>query len=359
MFGGSVLGETVMSGVGTRLSDLGEKALIRDLIRPRFNPQGDEDSIGDDCAIVPLKPGEAVCASTDRVPADLVSFRLGILDHFGLGRYLAVLNLSDIAAMGARPVGLLLNLGLPGDMAVAHLDALLRGVGDACESYGCRVIGGDLSSASELCLSATSLGSLDPARALRRGTAQPGDSIYCSDFIGLTSSAFAYFLTAKPAGMKLSAASENLLMDCFRKVRPRFDVSSALVASGHRASAMDNTDGAGQSFLELAEASGTAFVLRADALPLHSVTFELAELLSLDAVDLALSAGADFQLLGAAEPSLFAGKTPENIIAVGEVGDGTGLYLARAGRAPEPYAPRGWTYFSELEDAYISTSPAS
>jgi thiamine monophosphate kinase len=77
------------------LRDVGEKTLIRDLVHPLLNPMSDEDSIGDDCAIVSVPPGFGVCASTDRVPADLVRFRLGILDHFGFGRYLAVLNLGD------------------------------------------------------------------------------------------------------------------------------------------------------------------------------------------------------------------------------------------------------------------------
>lgn len=353
MIGGSRLDGVDVEQASQCLRDLGEKRIIREIVRPLFNPNGDADSVGDDCAIVRLGSGPGLCASTDRVPTDLVSFRLGILDHAGLGRYLAVLNLSDIAAMGAQPAGLLLNLGLPSDMLVDNLKSLLQGVDEVCLSHDCRVIGGDLSSAFELCLSATSLGILDPAHALRRNAAQPGDKIYCSDKLGLTATAFAYFLTAKPAGIHLTAASEQTLMDCFRKVRPRFDVSSMLVASGRRASAMDNTDGAGQTFLELAEASGTAFVLRASSFPLHSITLDLAELLSLDAVDLALSAGADFQILGAVEPTLFDEQLAPEIFAVGEVREGDGLFLERPGRAAERYAPQGWNYYSAVERAHL------
>lgn len=335
-----------------RLRDVGEKSLIRDLIRPMLNPEGDADSIGDDCAVIPVSAG-GFCASTDRVPADLVSFRLGILDYRGLGRYLAVLNLSDIAAMGGRPAGLLLNLGLPGDLRTADLEALLLGAGEACAEHGCRVVGGDLSSASELCLSATSLGVLAPARALRRGAARPGDRVYCSDVLGLTATAFAYFLRAKPAGLSLPEDSEAVLMDCFRKVRPRFDVSAALVASGGRASAMDNTDGAGQSYLELAEASGVAFILHTDTLPLHPLTGEVADLLDMDALDLALSAGADFQLLGAAAPLVFE-VAAHVLTAVGTVAEGSGLYLQRPGVDPAPFTPQGWNYYSVVEDAYAA-----
>src|SRR5262249_49684969 len=100
------------------IADVGEKELIRSTIKPLLNPTDDHNSIGDDCAAIPIRAGSLACISTDRVPADLISFRLGIISHRGLGNYLAILNLSDIAAMGAEPVGLLLNLALPSNTSV-------------------------------------------------------------------------------------------------------------------------------------------------------------------------------------------------------------------------------------------------
>ncbi|HEV2486290.1 MAG TPA: AIR synthase related protein [Terracidiphilus sp.] len=144
------------------LSDVGEKALIRDFIKPFFNGPDDPSGVGDDCAMVSLGD-EVVLLSTDRVPSDLTAFRLGILDYSGLGDYLARLNLSDIAACGGKAVGLLLNLGLPPDIKYDDVIALCRGFGSRAEAHGATVLGGDITSASELSISATSIGNtLDP-----------------------------------------------------------------------------------------------------------------------------------------------------------------------------------------------------
>ena len=109
----------------TTVADIGEKALIEDILRPLFNPANDRDSVGDDCAAVEIPFGSLALVSTDRVPADLISFRAGILDFRALGRYLGVLNLSDIAACGGVPLGLLLNCGLPSHVKVNDILSML------------------------------------------------------------------------------------------------------------------------------------------------------------------------------------------------------------------------------------------
>src|SRR4051812_15727761 len=105
------IGEAPMAAV--TIGEIGEKQIIERFLRPLFNPNNDENGVGDDCAAVELPSGTLGLYSTDRVPADLISYRSGVLDNFGLGRYLAVLNLSDIAACGGSPQALLLNFGLP------------------------------------------------------------------------------------------------------------------------------------------------------------------------------------------------------------------------------------------------------
>ena len=91
----------------SNISEYGEKALIEKFIKPLFNPNNDLFGIGDDCAMIEDKADEITLLSTDRVPADLISFKLGLIDYFGLGNYLAQLNISDIVAFGGKPVGLL------------------------------------------------------------------------------------------------------------------------------------------------------------------------------------------------------------------------------------------------------------
>jgi thiamine-monophosphate kinase len=215
-------------GRAKMIREVGEKELIRSVIKPLLNPADDPNSVGDDCAVVQAEAGSLFCLSTDRVPADLISFRLGIITHRGLGYYLAILNLSDLAAMGAKPSGLLLNLGLPPDTLVDDLVAFLRGARDACTEYGCRILGGDLSNSIELSLSATSFGTVAQSDLLRRRGASRGDLIFCANPIGMTATAFAYFLRAKPRGFALGAPEEDRLKEQFRKPRARFDIARAL-----------------------------------------------------------------------------------------------------------------------------------
>lgn len=162
-----------------RLSEVGEKALIRDFIKPFFNIADDPAGVGDDCAMVAFG-NEVALLSTDRVPSDLTAFRLGILDYTGMGDYLARLNLSDIAACGGNPAGLLLNLGLPPDIAYDDVQAICRGFESCARRHGAPVLGGDITSACELSISATSIGRAVRQQVLTRRGARPGDSVFVS-----------------------------------------------------------------------------------------------------------------------------------------------------------------------------------
>lgn len=133
-----------------RLRDLGEKEVIKSIIRPLFNPHNDLGLVGDDCAVLKPESMDEICISTDRVPADLISFKLGIIDYFGLGYYLAVLNISDIAASGALPWGLMLTLAFDEDFLLDNFISLLECVKKACDTYDCQVLGGDLSNSPEM-----------------------------------------------------------------------------------------------------------------------------------------------------------------------------------------------------------------
>src|SRR5262245_60912053 len=181
------------------IAEIGEKRLIEELIRPLFNPLNSPEGVGDDCAFIEIDVGHVMLLSTDRVPADLVAFRSGILDFRGLGGYLARLNISDIAACGGDPIGLLLNLGLPSETNYDNFRALCEGVLEVASRYSCRVLGGDLSASAELSLSATSFGSARRSEVLSRRGSKPGDTIFVSRPIGLTPAALKYYMLPDPS----------------------------------------------------------------------------------------------------------------------------------------------------------------
>src|SRR4051812_21198318 len=129
------------------VSDIGEKRLISEFIRPLFDGVDHEKHIGDDCAVISIPKGKQLLLSTDRVPADLIAFKIGLIDHRELGRYLGYLNLSDIAACGGKPVGLLLNAGIPQNLRLGDFLSVCKGVQEAVKFVSGRVYGGDISSA--------------------------------------------------------------------------------------------------------------------------------------------------------------------------------------------------------------------
>lgn len=330
-----------------RLKDIGEKALIADIIRPLFNPDRFPTRVGDDCALIEVSGDLCVCVSTDRVPADLRSFKLGLIDFRQLGQYLAVLNISDIAAAGGRPVALLLNLAFPPDFLVDDFQALLGGAKDAADRYGVVISGGDLSDSAEMNLVATSIGLVNRRQALLRSGAKPGDRVFCTDYIGISAAAFAHYL--RPSGtnpLPLTVDQELVLTKHFRDPVPQVELGQRLATSGSWTSAMDVTDGVAQSFSEIAAASSCGIILDADSLPVHEICRLVASHYKLDPIDLVLGAAADFQLVGSLNPSRPGFEDlARSLRIIGEVVDDAGVFLRSSGVLTK-LTPRGWNYYA-------------
>lgn len=332
--------------MSTRLSDVGEKALISRHIRPLFNPSGRPESIGDDCALIGVGDALSVCITTDRVPADLISFRLGLIDYRGLGYYLAVLNFSDIAASGGELRGLLLNLAFPPDFLLDDFLGLLEGVRRASEEYGAPVLGGDLSTAPEMNLVATAVGTVKTSQALLRSTARPGDLVFCSDTIGITPTSFTHHLRPRSEKIELSTDELELLACHFVKPTARVALGKSLSQSGSCTSAMDVTDGVAQTLSEIADASNVAITISAERLPIAPLSRKIAVAYQIDVMDLVLGAGADFQLIGTVNPNHpDYPRIVRGLHIIGDVSSGDGLYLVGEDRATSRVIPRGWNYF--------------
>lgn len=331
-----------------KISDIGEKRLIAEFIQPLFNSSGEIGGVGDDCAMLDGANGEVWLFSTDRVPADLISFKVGILDYYGLGKYLARLNLSDIAACGGKPMALLLNLGLPEDLLFDDFKSLCRGFGDMAENHDCKVLGGDITSSKEISISATSIGKMMKANVLTRRGAKDGDSIFISRPLGITPAAFGYYLRGHKEDSLLSDSEISILEGQFTSLAPLIDLGGALSQSGLCSSCMDNSDGVGQSLLELSLASKVAFIVREENIDLPALVDKIANKLDEDPFKLAFSAGSDFSLVGTLHGKWSQSQAIDqfghevNIIGYVETGEGVHLE-SRAGRKLLEFS--GWNYF--------------
>ena len=328
------------------IAEIGEKKIIRDFLRPLFDGDHQKPFLGNDCAVLVVGAEKDVVLSTDRVPADLIAFRKGIIDYGGLGRYLAVLNLSDIAASGGVPLGLMLNLGMPDQLLFKDLRMFCVEFKRAVEKVNARIVGGDITSSGEFSASATSIGVVPKGRALSRSGAKPGDYIFVSNPLGITPAAFMCVLELGWSQELLRYKSS--LMDVFARPEAQIPLGVELRASGLCTACMDNTDGYSECFYELSIESGVKFVLDRHKLMVPEAVRAVAQAAKVGELELALRAGADFGLVGTvSDPSIIGHLRQKGwpaLWVVGRVYAGEGVVIRNGDRETEVLR-QGWNYF--------------
>ena len=226
-----------------------------DAIRAMLEEWGPHASgVGDDAALLTVPAGERLVASTDAT-MEGVHFRRGWLSAAEIGERAASAALSDLAAMAASPLGLLLALAVP-ESWQGELMELARGVGAAAAGARCPIVGGNLTRASELSLTITVLGSA--ATPLGRAGARPGDRIFVTGRLGGPGAALRDLFAGRTPAL---AHRER-----FAAPVPRIDEARWLAAQGARA-AIDISDGLLADAAHLARASGVSLTLDLTRLP--------------------------------------------------------------------------------------------
>lgn len=282
--------------------------------------------IGDDAAVLEVPAGRQLVASTDAC-VEGVHFRREWLTPEEIGARAAVAALSDLAAMGALPLGLLLALGVPPEWS-GSLVALSRGVGDAASAAGCPIVGGNVSRAKELSLTITVLGSA--ASPLTRSGVRPGDVLYVTGRLGGPRAAVRAWMEGSTPRAEHRAR--------FVSPRPRIAEARWLADAGCHA-AIDISDGLIADAGHLALASGVALDLDLSAAPcVKGVT-----------LDEAVSSGEEYELIAA----FAASRAPDHVsfeqrfgvplTAIGVATEGSGVRVRGAARVDHP---RGHDHFS-------------
>lgn len=160
------------------VKDIREQGLLQKL--QRFCPS---DIVGDDAAVLNLEKNRALVVTTDML-VDGVHFSDRTTSPEDVGWRAAAANLSDLAAMGASPVGITVALGLPGEVAVSWVETLYQGLWECLQCYGTPLVGGDICRSPVITISITAFGQVIGDRAIRRFIAQPGDAIAITGFHG-------------------------------------------------------------------------------------------------------------------------------------------------------------------------------
>jgi thiamine-monophosphate kinase len=292
--------------------------------------------LGDDCALLPDGAG-ALAISTD-VSVEGVHFRLDWIDPAEAGWRATAAALSDLAAEGAAPIGVLSALTVPGGASEQDLVALTGGIGEAAAAAGGVVIGGDLSAGPVWSVAVTVIGRA--RRPVTRAGAHPGDGIWVTGVIGGARAAL-------EAWRRGDSPAEDARR-AFAHPEPR--IAAGLWLSEHGARAMlDLSDGLGGDAEHLAAASEVGIDLTLEMVPVAAAAIAEAKRLDLPVQQFAAEGGEDYELLaampgdfGAADVREFEAACRIALTRVGAVKRGGGVRVELAGR---PVALRGYDHF--------------
>lgn len=263
---------------------------------------------GDDCTVIDL-PGEFdLVVGTDFVRgAGFRLFKLGKLSFKDIGYYLAAANASDLAAMGARPVGFLDVLRYSKDMEFQQAKEILDGIHEACVEFCMPLVGGDSGGYELPVLSGTAFGLCKKGTALLRRNGTPGDYVYLSGSTGVAGAADAYF--SNSCDGQLSHKDEEALLAAWRRPRPQLVLGQFLSENGFSRCAMDTSDGLRASIEQLSRASGLAMEVNLTDVPVSDLVRKVAKIRGFrddDIYDLVFSDSVDFRLLFTVSPAVSA-----------------------------------------------------
>lgn len=248
--------------------------------------------IGDDCAVV-AKDGRMVWLLTMDTLIEKVHFAPAFHPPKQLGRKAISVNVSDIAAMGGKPLFVLLSLGLPTSFEDAWYRDFASGLIEACREYGCVLIGGDtVASPQGFNCSLTLIGEMEREHVLYRSGARPGDTIWVSGTLGYAAAGLELLTRGAEKGRGFAPLCDRHLDPLARVALGGLLSESELVHA-----MMDLSDGLATDLAHLCHRSGVGARLVAEQLPGLAGLAEAADMLGKDPVTWAISGGEDYELL--------------------------------------------------------------
>lgn len=297
--------------------------------------------VGDDGALLRPEPGHELAISTDMLVQDRHFF--ATVDAAALGHKALAVNLSDLAAMGARPLGFTLALALP-EADDVWLRGFAQGLFALADAHACPLVGGD-TTRGPLNICITVFGQVRAGRALRRSAARAGDDLYVS---GRTGEARLALEHQRGSAWATAAAGADL-RDRLERPTPRNALGVALAAADGVHAAIDLSDGLAGDLGHILTASGVGADIELAALP---VAPALAALPEAERLECLLAGGDDYELLFTADPkardavaaAARDGATP--VARIGRISASSGLRLLDAQGLPRSWRVQGFDHFA-------------
>ena len=307
--------------------------------------------IGDDCALIRLKAGEEIAVTTD-LSLDGRHFRLDWHQPEAVGHRTLARGLSDLAAMGARPLAAFLSLGLPARLTTSRgrqkpwVDRFYDGLLALAAIHKTPLAGGDLAESPLALADIVLVGAVPRGRALLRSNARPGDILYVTGSLGGASAGLLQLthlaVKQRKAGLPPRVPAKLApVLHPHLSPQPRILQGLWLQRRGHAAAAIDISDGLSTDLAHLCEESDVAAEVDLASLPIAPGA----------STQQALHGGEDYELLFTARPNaripgLLSGVPITRIGRIVRRRSGTPKILLKTSASFEPLEPRGWEHFS-------------
>jgi thiamine-monophosphate kinase len=318
-------------GEGKKGAHLGEFELIEKIL---VDWQAGSQVIigpGDDASAIAWPDADQLILQTTDMLVEGVDFRREWISPRQLGQRALNVNLSDIAAMGGRPLYSHLSLAIPHNWAQEHILSLTRGFCQAAIPFNVTLLGGDLSATEgPLAISVTVTGAVAKAKVIRRSGAKSGDVIWVSGALGEAAGGLKQL--QEGGGTKVSSK----LLKAFLDPQPEIELGLLCAESGSVNALIDLSDGLTGDLGHILKASKVGAVINMESLPVSRSLRQSAQKRRWDLMSMVLTGGEDFHLLGCSPSTklealfrLVKDRLKRNLTAIGQISKTPGLRIRR------------------------------
>ncbi|MCE5214014.1 MAG: thiamine-phosphate kinase [Methanobacterium sp.] len=341
-----------------RITDLGEKEIIKRLLlrsqnipfKSSFFDENFLKSLSDDAALIDFKDNYLVATSdmltrSKHFPEEM--------SYSQIGKKIVTVNVSDLAAMGAETLGIILAMGLPSDLEVSKFDALIDGILQACEKYHMALIGGDTNESKELTLCGTCLGILTKDKVLMKSGAKYKDIVAVTGPLGLAAAGFIVLNTDDKKLKNLSPEVKDKVIKHALEPEAQLEKGLLLAKTGAITSATDITDGLLSEIDEIINSSGSGIgmTIYEELIPITSEVKVISHILKKNKLKMALSFGEDFQLLVTVNPDKFEEvKKDYGLYKIGHVNSSGEIRMIDKEGKTNILQPEGYEHFKKLSE---------
>jgi len=325
-----------------RAEELGERRII-EIIQSRLDQMPKMPvPFGDDVSACEIRGGDLAVLKTDML-VDKTDVPKG-MSLWQAARKAVVMNVSDFAAKGVKPIAMLVSLGIPRNLRRSDIEEIGAGLNAGAREYGAYVIGGDTGEASDLVISLSVFGMARKGKLMLRSGAKPGDLLAVTGPFGKT-----------PAGLKIlvgnfkaSKEIKKTLVESVLLPHARLEEGLALSQTGAITATIDSSDGLAWSLHEIARASEVG--VSVSYLPVAKEASRFATINKLDASELALYGGEEYELILTVKPRLWvkaekaAQKAGGKLYKIGKITAGKKVMMETHGKHVL-IAPKGYEHF--------------